>query len=410
MKLLWINFYLAYRNFIRQKHRSTFPIITISTGVAALILANGFINWILLDFRESTIKSQLGHLQIVYPKYHELGKSDPYNFLLPNIIPIELKIAKDLQQIKSITPRISFNGLISFNELTLSFIGDGISLEELTTFGDFPPITAGTNLSIDDPFGIIIGEGLARNLGVNIGDQVILVANTVSQGINAIEVTIRGLFSTVTKSYDDVALRLPIETTRKLLRTEGSHLWVILLNDTTQTDLVLTNLLKIPTLEKFEILPWYRLADFYNKTVNLFTRQMQGIWIIIALIILLSIFNSMTRNVRERVSEIGTAMALGIKRKNIMSQFLFEGLILGCIGSFIGIILGLFLAKIISSIGISMPPPPGTTHGYTAEIYVTKNIVFESILLAIGTALVASIYPAWKASHMLIVDALRHNR
>lgn len=410
MKSIWTNLCLAFRNFIRQKYRSTFPIITISTGVTALILANGFIDWILLDFRESTIKSQLGHLQITYPGYQELGKADPYNFLLPNNIPAELQIAKNLEHIKSITPRISLNGLISFNELTLSFIGDGISTEELESFGNYPPISAGTNISSDNPFGIIIGEGLARNLGVNIGDQVILIANTVTKGINAVEVTISGFFSTVTKSYDDIALRLPIETARNLLRTEGSHLWVLLLNDTAQTDLVLANLLNMPDLNKFEILPWYRLADFYNKTVALFTKQIQGIWVIIAVLILLSIFNSMTRNVGEKIGEIGTAMALGIKRKNIMLLFLFEGVIFGCIGSFIGTLLGLLLATIISNIGIQMPPPPGTTHGYIAEIYVTKHIVLESMLLAISTTLIASIIPAWKASRLQIVDALRHNR
>ena len=65
--------------------------------------------------------------------------------------------------------------------------------------------------------GIIVGEGLARNLGVNVGDQVMLLANTALRGINAVEVTIRGLFSTVTKSYDDSALRMPIDTARQLL-------------------------------------------------------------------------------------------------------------------------------------------------------------------------------------------------
>jgi putative ABC transport system permease protein len=68
------------------------------------------------------------------------------------------------------------------------------------------------------------------------------------------------------------------------------------------------------------------------------------------------------------------------------------------------------LAQIISSIGIPMPPPPGKTHGYTGGILVTVPIAIEALVLAVATTLLASVYPAWRASRMQIVDALRHNR
>ena len=163
------------------------------------------------------------------------------------------------------------------------------------------------NLSTDDRKGVIVGEGLARNLGANVGDQVILLASTASGGINAVEVTIRGLFSTVTKSYDDSALRMPIDTARQLLRTQGSHIWTVLLHDTAQTDAVLEKLRSRLPHGQFEIVPWYRLADFYNKTVTLYNKQIEVIQLIIALIILLSISNTMTMSVMERIGEIGTA-------------------------------------------------------------------------------------------------------
>jgi len=302
-------------------------------GTTALILASGFIQWIFLDMREATIKSQLGHLQIVRPGYHKTGKSDPYKFLLPDTIPRQIAANNELQQIETTTPRISFNGLISYKESTLSFIGDGIDTREQEAFGNALHISAGENLSINNPFSIIIGEGLALNLGVKIGDQIILLSNTASGGINAIEVTIRGLFSTVTKSYDDNALRIPIETARQLLRTQGAHIWVILLKETAQTDQILTQLSEKFPQDEFEIVPWYALADFYNKTTTLFTKQIQGIKFIIALIILLSISNTMTMSVMERTGEIGTAMALGVKRSGIVRLFLSEGILIGFIAA-----------------------------------------------------------------------------
>jgi putative ABC transport system permease protein len=137
---------------------------------------------------------------------------------------------------------------------------------------------------------------------------------------------------------------------------------------------------------------------------------MQGIKVIIVLIILLSISNTMTMSVMERIGEIGTAMALGVRRAGITRLFLTEGILLGCAGGLLGLAIGAPLAALISSIGIPMPPPPGMDSGYTGEILLTWNITIEAVALAACTTLVASILPAWKASRMQIVDALRHNR
>lgn len=407
LQVLHTHFLLSFRNIIRQKRRSFIAIGAVACGIIALILSGGFIEWIFMDFRETTIKSQLGHIQIVRPGYHDTGKSDPFSFLLPDTLP---ELTHQADQVNVITPRITFSALVSHGESTLSFIGEGVDPKEQEAFGNALQISSGKNLSSLEPSHIIMGEGLARNLGVDVGDQIVLLANTASGGINAVEVTIRGLFNTVTKSYDDNALRIPIETAQKLLRTQGAHSWVVLLHDTNQTDTVLNNLRNQLPSDEFEIVAWYTLADFYNKTVTLFTKQVQGIKIIIALIILLSITNTMTMNVMERISEIGTAMALGVKRTGIIYMFLSEGVLIGLIGGVLGLVIGLFLAHIISNIGIPMPPPPGMARGYIGEILVTGNMALESLLLAVITTLTASVYPAWRASRMQIVDALRHSR
>lgn len=409
MRIFWRDFNLAFRNIVRHRRRSAIAMGAVAFGITALILANGFIEWIFLDFREATIKSQLGHLQIVRPGYHDAGKADPYAFLLPEAIPV-FETSDGSGQIKALVPRLSFSGLISHGESTISFIGDGSDPQKQDLFGGALRILAGNNLSADDPLGIILGEGLARSLGAQVGDKVVLLANTALRGTNAVEVSIRGIFSTVSKAYDDTALRMPIETARKLLRTQGSHIWIMLLNDTARTDVVLAKLRNELQRETFEIVPWYTLADFYNKTVTLFTRQIQGVRLIIAVIILLSISNTMTMSVMERIGEIGTSMALGVKRIGIMRLFVSEGLLLGCLGGLLGLILGLSFAKMISMIGISMPPPPGMARGYMAQILVTWDIVWKSLALAVGATLAASIYPAWRASRMQIVNALRHNR
>ena len=410
MQLIHQLLFLAFRNLTRHKRRSTVSISTVAFGTVALLLASGFIEWIFQDFRETTIHSQLGHLQIVRPGYFEAGKADPYAFLLPDSLPKLNETSDDVNQIKAIVPRLSFSGLVSHDDATLSFIGEGVDPQEQVYFGNALKISTGSNLSADHPDHLIMGEGLARNLGVTAGDRIVLLVNTATGGINAVEMTIGGLFTTVTKSYDDSALRLPISTARQLLRTQGAHSWVVLLNDTSQTDAILAALRNTLSQDRFEIVPWYHLADFYYKTTVLFTKQVQAIKLIIALIILLGISNTMTMNVVERTGEIGTAMALGVKKFDILRQFLCEGALIGGIGGALGVLIGWLLAVIISGIGIPMPPPPGMARGYIGEILLTSNMVLEALALAILTTLIASVYPAWKASRMQIVDALRHNR
>ena len=162
--------------------------------------------------------------------------------------------------------------------------------------------------------------------------------------------------------------------------------------------------------KRFELTPWTKLADFYNKTVTLFSRQVTVMKLIIAAIIVLSISNTMMMSVMERTGEVGTAMALGNTRRSILALFLGEGLLLGAGGALVGLLAGLGLAALISYVGIPMPPPPGATEGFTAKIRVTPGLSVQALILAVFTALAASVYPAWKASRMIIVDALRHNR
>lgn len=410
LQQIYFQLYLASRNILRRKRRSALPLGAVAFGITALMIASGFIQDIFIDFRETTIHSQLGHMQIVRPGFFEAGKADPNAYLLQDSLPEFFILDSGENQIKAIVPRLNFSGLISHGEATLSFIGEGVDPEEQRFFGDALQISQGTHLSADQLNQIIVGEGLARNLDVTVGDTVVLLVNTATGGISAIEVTVGGLFTTVSKPYDDNALRLPIDTAHQLLRTQGAHRWIVLLADTDETDHMLVQLKNTLPADRFEIVPWYKLADFYNKAVVLFTKQMQGIKVIIALIILLSISNTMSRSVMERTGEIGTAMALGVKKTDILKQFLTEGALIGAIGGLIGLIVGFILAQIISAIGIPMPPPPGLARGYTGEILVTLPMALEALLLTVLTTLAASVYPAWKASRMQIVNALRHNR
>lgn len=402
-------FFLAYRNVIRHRRRSAFSVLVVGFGVAAIMLSTGFIEWNLEFGRESTIRSQLGHIKIVRPGYLDGGIADPFAYLLPGQGE-DFHAIQMHPHVRSLAPRLAFQGLISLGDSTISFVGEGVDPAREVSLSEAVTITSGSGLSGDDSRGIIVGQGLAANLGVALGDTVVLMGTTGAGGANAVEGTVRGTFSTIAKAYDDSAIRVPLPMAQQLLRVQGAHSWVALLDATENTDRVLRTLRTTFADRALEFVPWTAMADFYNKTAALFAKQVGVIKIIIATIIVMSISNTLIMSVFERTGEIGTSMALGADRLETLRMFLAEGLLLGAAGSAGGVVVGYVLALLISEIGIPMPPGPGMAHGFVAGITITWQLALQAFAIGLVTTICASSYPAWRASRLAIVDALRHNR
>ena len=408
-------FTLPFRNLLRRPGRTAIILSGICAGVVAILLAGGFIEWIFWAMRESTILYRTGHIQVVRPGYLDHGSADPFSYLLPEHSG-ELEAIERNPEIKAVSPKLFFSGLISRGESTVSFIGEGVDPEREEAFDPQASIRKGERLAAARPNGIILGVGLAQTLGVVPGDRVVLLANTAAGGFNGVEADVSGLFTTSNKEFDDVVIRTPLPMARQLLRVSGSHAWVILLKGTlheqSHTSAAIETLRKssIGGGVAFEFVPWYSLADFYKKSVSLLSRQMDVVRIIIAVIIILGISNVLIMSVLDRTSEIGTLKALGLRCRDILRLFLMESAILGLLGGLLGVGVGCALGEALSFVGIPMPPAPGMDIGYTAKILISWQLVAGSWLLAFSTTLVAGIYPAWKASRLEIVDALRHGR
>ena len=399
---------LGIRNLSRQPRRTLLALGTVGGGVVAFLLAGGFIHWIFGQMREATIHAQLGHIQITRPGYFKEGISDPYRFLLPDNT--QAIAAQDPEHIKTVSPRLAFSGLISKDDATVSFIGEGIDPQREAPITSAMAIVEGKDLPDSPPNSVIIGEGLAANLNVHAGDKVVLLGTTAKGNPNAVELQVAGLFATSTKAYDDTALRVPIPIARTLMRVDGATSWVVLLDKTSSTPALVDKLRTTLPAKDYQVIPWSDLADFYNKTVTLFSKQVGVVRTLIAIIVMLTISNMLSMSVIERTGEIGTSMAVGVRRSRILAQFVWEGVLLGTIGGLIGLGLGYGLGAIISAIGIPMPPPPGMARGYIGAILITPDLALDGFLLAFFTTLFASFIPARKASRMNIVDALRHQR
>lgn len=131
--------------------------------------------------------------------------------------------------------------------------------------------------------------------------------------------------------------------------------------------------------------------------ISTFVTAIGGISLIVAGV---SILNIMLMSVTERIKEIGVLRSIGTKRREIRRMFLYEALILGLIGSSIGGVLSIFGGYAVSLVMLQT----------TEYLFVPSSLIYivYGIAFGIGTSLLSGLYPAWKASNLNPIEALRH--
>ena len=402
---------LAVRNVFRNRRRTLITLAAMGFGAAAIIVFGGFVHSIYFGVRESTIRSQVGHIQIYRKGYSEKGNLAPYDYLIADY-PALREALQRLPHVRTVTARLGFSGLVSTGDTTTAFVGAGVVPEGEMNLSALAVIVDGNELASRDPRGVTLGVGLARAFGVKPGDDLALLTTTKAGAINALAVKVRGVWESGEKAYDDRFLRVGLREAQRVLDLESGEVQsiVLLLDATDNTAAVrarIEQLIRERGLD-LEIRTWDDLALRYHQVRELFGRIFAVLTLIVSVMVVFGITNTMTMAIFERTREIGTVMALGTRRRGVVAMFVLEGFVLGVLGALAGLALGVVLAKAISAIGIQLPPPPGSTRGFTVQIFVVPAVLAQAAQLSIVAATLASLYPAWRAARVNVVEALRH--
>ena len=402
---------LAVRNVFRNRRRTLITLAAMGFGAAAIIVFGGFVHSIYFGVRESTIRSQVGHIQIYRKGYSGKGNLAPYDYIIADY-PALREALQRLPHVRTVTARLGFSGLVSTGDTTTAFVGAGVVPEGEINLSALAVIVDGNELASRDPRGVTLGVGLARAFGVKPGDDLTLLTTTKAGAINALAVKVRGVWESGEKAYDDRFLRVGLPEAQRVLDLESGEVQsiVLLLDATDNTAAVrarIEQLIRERGLD-LEIRTWDDLALRYHQVRELFGRIFAVLTLIVSVMVVFGITNTMTMAIFERTREIGTVMALGTRRRGVVAMFVLEGFVLGVLGALAGLALGVVLAKAISAIGIQLPPPPGSTRGFTVQIFVVPAVLAQAAQLSIVAATLASLYPAWRAARVNVVEALRH--
>ncbi|MCW8332369.1 ABC transporter permease [Vibrio paucivorans] len=406
---------IAFLNLKRNGRRSVLSILIIAIAVFALTAAGGFGLYTYDSLKESTARDT-GHLTLSQPGFFEQDEEMP----LANGLAKTEELTKFLlgsDAVRGVQPRIEFTGLVSNGNKSTIFVGTGVNEREFDMKGPFLDVRSGRTLSNIhssryDPAEpeVMLGVDLVRNLNVGIGDWVTLLATTSDGALNAFDFQVRGIYSTGVPELDKRQLYIHIQSAQDLLATNKVSTLSIFLFDTPQTEAVqawVEQLLSGMTLpQPIDVTPWQDRAFFYTKVKDLYDRIFGIMGAVMALVVFVALFNTMTMSVTERTREIGTLSALGTYPNEIVLGFMREAGLLALIGAAFGGILTALTSVLLLVMDVQMPPPPGRTDGYPLNIYFSFELLAYSFVGVVAICVVAAWLSARKGVNKPITEAL----
>lgn len=414
---------MGLRNLVKNGRRSLITAFAIAMAFATVNLFDGFATYMHKGNQNVAIFAQAsGHLTIFKRGYLEKGRLEPGKYLLTsNDVDTILAVCGALPVVELATPQLSINGLLSNGRISTIFVAQGVvpsarlvfmkHLEKMAEKSNksMAERFQGEPLSDDAPDAISVSVGLAKLLGLKIGDDVTAMSNTQEGQMNALDATIRMTFSAGSEQMNDKMMSAPLAFTQSLYDWPGGDRVAVLLNDTRRTESMrreLQDALAAKGLD-VEIRTWVEMSEWYRKVKSMFDTIFHFLFVIVFIIVVMSVVNTMGMAVMERTREIGTLRAMGLKRRGVMMLFAVESTLLGLFGSLAGLFLT-FLGWGFVQWRKPTWTPPGLSNRFVIWIEWVPQTLLFSLVFMIILCLVASLIPARRAARQNIVDSLGH--
>jgi lipoprotein-releasing system permease protein len=268
-------------------------------------------------------------------------------------------------------------------------------------------------------FGIVLGGALAQSLGVMEGDKVTLIAPSgqiTPAGVvpRLKQMTVAGLFNSGHFEYDATLALIAMPDAEKIFRVDGPTGIRVKLRDLNQARAVAEQLTRTLPGEPL-VQDWTRQNRAWFAAVQIEKRMM---FIILALIVAVAAFNlvsTLVMTVQDKRADIAILRTLGASPASVMTTFMVQGAISGVIGTLAGLLLGLLIA---CNLDVIVPALEHLLHAHflPADVYLISQMpsdprasdIAPITLIALALALLATIYPSWRASRVNPAEALRY--
>lgn len=211
----------------------------------------------------------------------------------------------------------------------------------------------------------------------------------------------------------DSSVYIPISQAQSFFRTEECNTIIVKLkNDDKATIDNVSKAIKEAFSDQVSVTSATAVLNILSSVFSIIQLFLAGIAAISLLVAGIGIMNIMIVSLMERTREIGILKALGMKNQTVLLVFLCESVIIGLIGATIGIASGWVLANVVAVVfrggGLLMGNQAATTGGMTITPLLTPTVTILALVFGVGVSAIFALYPAWRASKLKPVEALRY--
>lgn len=397
---------LALRNLSRNRRRTLLSAGIVALGCALSLVVLGFVERSRALIQETTVQ-QFGNLQIADGDLLD-GKAEGFGYL---VFPAARAHVEDLVRTErgavGTTAQLALSGLLAVRRTTAVVRAVGVVPENgVLDYNDL--VVAGRGLRADDVGAVLIGQTLADELGLRPGEFVNLTATTVAGAFNVSPLEVVGVFRFSSAEVERAQVFVPLAFAQLLLATDGVDRIVVRLDRLGRTWTAARAIgarLAAAGLP-LEVRTWDVLSPFYRGLSGFFDLLFGFLVAAVFILVFFIVLQILTLSFLERTREVGTIRALGTRQCEVFRLFVEESLWLGLAGGGAGVVAGAGLSLLFNAAGIPWQPP-GTVQAVTLGVDFTAGVVVIPFAVSIVSTLLSAFLPAYQASRVSVVDALR---
>jgi len=406
----------AIRHLKRNKGRSLLTLLAVLIPVYTLVFMFGFASANLRDMFETATGLESGHFQVREVQERATGGTLP---LIDDVAPI-LETLDAEGDVAWRTVRLDVPALASAGDHSQAILVQGVEPETVKRITPIETMIVEGEYLTNETNGAVLGEELAAKLNLTLGDEVVLLGAHPEAAMGVLKVPVVGIFDAPDASMGRSLIQVNLASARVLVRRPtAATAVVVMVDDVTgpwDIDKIDAVTARVgPALpEAFEVVDWRQLAP----TIDSYMRLMQPILLIIAgtffALGALVVVNTLYLSVMERTRELGLVLALGSSRRRVMGMILTEAGVIAGVGAAYGALIGLALIWVVEAFG-GIPLPRQSADvlrsiGLSGVLHLrvdVGNVLLSAASMA-AVALVAALFPAWRAAQFEPVEAMRY--
>ena len=398
---------ISWRNVWRNSLRSFVVIASIAIGIWAGVFVLGLSTGLNNQRQQSAINNTLSHIQIHHPKFI---KDFNVQYRIPNAGGLSDELEAD-SAVDVFTKRVILTGMISSANGVYAVRISGVNPEtetQVTTL--HTKLLEGEYLTGIKRNPVVISQRMAKKLNVKLRNKVVLTFQKDDGEIVAGAFRVAGIYKTISSQADELNIYVLGSDVHRLLDLEDEyHEMAILLNDFEQIDAKTESLkAQFPDLE---IRPWNVVSPELGYANEMMSQLLYLFIAIILFALSFGIINTMLMAVLERNKELAMLMSIGMNRPMVFLMIVIETVFISMIGGPLGVLLGYFTINYYGNVGIdlSIVSEGLENFGVGSMVYTELEMVFyiNVTIMVLFSALLSSIYPAWKALQVNPAEGVR---